>query len=424
MLVLGILAALLVVGLLGALAAQRLAEQEALNDAANTADVLADAVIQPELTDALADGDPAAALEFDAIIRERVLGPGVVRVKIWAPDGTVLYADEPELMGRTFPLGEDQRIALADPQTRAEVSDLTASENEFEAGDRLLEVYRPVWTPGGRELLFELYSPYAPVQARTAELWRGFGGVTLSSLLLLIVLTAPIVWGLLRRVRADDTRRAGLLQHAVDASEAERRRIAGTLHDGPVQELVATSFAIERAAASAAGGGRDDIAVELRDAAASVRGNVRALRTLLVDIHPPGLAAAGLAAALSDLADAARSRGVDATVRIADGVGEPTEPQAQLIHRVAQECLRNAATHAAPCRVAISLVRTPEGLVLEVADDGAGFDPAELEAPREGHLGTRVMRDLAADAGAGLSLATAPGAGTAWRLVVADGPNA
>jgi hypothetical protein len=189
----GLLAVLLAVGILAGFAAQWLAEREAVNDAANVTDVLADAVIQPSLTDALADGDASAVAAFDDIIRQQVLSADVVRVKIWSPDGVVVYADEPQLVGRTFELDEAQRLALSSPATHAEVSDLSEEENEFESGTRLLEVYRPVWTPGGRQLLFEVYLPYEPVAARSADLWRGFAGVTTSSLLLLTALTAPIV---------------------------------------------------------------------------------------------------------------------------------------------------------------------------------------------------------------------------------------
>ena len=54
-----------------------------------------------------------------------------------------------------------------------------------------------------------------------------------------------------------------------------------------------------------------------------------------------------------------------------------------------------------------------------VSDDGVGFDAvAVLAEPPEGHLGLRVMADLAEQAGAQLSVASAPGAGTRWRLVV------
>lgn len=420
-LALGLAAVLVVVGLLAAWAAQWLAEREAVNDAANVTDVLADAVIQPHLSADLVNGDPSAVEEFDRIVREQVLGDDVVRVKIWSADGDVLYADEEQLIGRSFALDDAQRAALADPSTRASISDLSEEENVFESGSRLLEVYRPVWAPDGRELLFEVYLPYDPVAARSADLWRGFAGVTTSSLLLLIVLTAPIVWGLLRRLRGEERRRADLLQHAVDASDAERRRIAGTLHDGPVQELVATSFAAESAADAAGRLGDDEAASRLRDVAGGVRGNVRALRSLLMDIYPPSLAAAGLAHALSDLAATARSRGAEVALDVQAPPPVLSEADEQLVYRVAQETLRNAVTHAVPCRVGIRLGVEDDHVVLEVVDDGPGFDPAILgEPPVGGHLGTKVLRDLARQAGAELSVATAPGAGTRWRLRLAS----
>ncbi|TQJ31310.1 histidine kinase [Microbacterium sp. SLBN-146] len=413
----GLAAVLVVVGLLATFAAQWLAEREAVNDAAHVTDVLADAVIQPNLTADLVNGDAAAVDSFDRLIREQVLGADVVRVKIWSPEGVVLYADEPQLIGRSFELDEAQRQALASPSTRAAISDLSEDENVFESGNRLLEVYRPVWAPDGRQLLFEVYLPYEPVAARSADLWRGFAGVTTSTLLLLIVLTAPIVWGLLRRLRGEETRRADLLQHAVEASDGERRRIAGTLHDGPVQELVATSFAAESAAEASRSRGDDVAAEQLREVAASVRGNVRVLRSLLMDIYPPGLAAAGIGHAMLDLAETARSRGVIAEVELPSPLPGLAEPDVQLVYRVAQETLRNAVTHAAPCGVTIRLRVVGADLVLDVVDDGPGFDVALLsQPPAGGHLGTRVLLDLARDSGAELSIASSAGEGTRWRL--------
>lgn len=413
--------ALVAVTVLAGFGAQWLAEREAVNDAAQTTNVLAEAVIRPALTDALAAGDPAAVEAFDTVVRSTVLGSDVVRVKIWNPQGQVLYADEPQLIGRTFALDDAQRAALASPSTRATVSDLSEDENVFEDAPRLLEVYRPVWTPSGQQLLFEVYYPYEPVAARSADLWRGFAGVTTSSLLLLVVLTAPIVWGLIRRLRGAEARRAELLQRAVDASDAERRRIAGTLHDGPVQDLVATSFVAESAAVAADRDGLTDAAGRARDVAGAVRGNVRVLRSLLVDIYPESLRSTGLAATVRDLAATASARGIEVDLDLDPGADDLAEDDQRLLYRVAQEALRNAVTHAAPCRVRIAVSRDGGTTVLEVADDGPGFDPAVLDLARDdGHLGTRVMHDLAAEAGAELSLATAPGLGTRWRLRLSD----
>lgn len=410
---------LVVVAALATFAAGRLAEREAVNDAASAADLVADAVVTPLLTDALADGDPDDLAALDGVVRDVVLGDEIVRVKIWTPDGTVVYADEAHLIGRRFDLSDNQRAALADPRTIAEVSRLERSENEFETGGRLLEVYRPVWTTGGRELLFETYTAYDVVSERAAELRRGFVGVTLSSLLLLVVLMTPVLSRLLRRLRTVSEHRERVLERSLGASDAERRRIAGTLHDGPVQELVASSLAASVAAERAAARGDVELATSFERVAASARGNARALRSLLVEIYPESLTGADPAAVLADVAATAHGRDVDVELDVDPSIRLPEDEQ-RLIHRIAQECLRNAATHAAPCRLLLRLAREDGAVVLEVADDGRGFDPGVLRDPPAGHLGLKVLADLASDAGAELAVRTAPGRGTRWRLRLAD----
>ena len=424
-LVAGVLLVLAVVVVLGTLAASRLAEREAVNDAAHTADILAESVVQPALTEGLADGNPADVTAFDTVIRQHVLGADVVRVKIWNPAGTVIYSDDVRVVGRTFGLDDEERSVLATPHTEAEVSDLSQPENEFETASKLLEVYRPVWTASGRELLFEIYAPYEPVQQRADQMARGFLGVMLSSLLLLLVLLAPVVWRLLSRLRQAQGQREHLLQRAVDASADERRRIAASLHDGPVQELVATSYAVSGAAAHAESAGRAELARELSGLATGVRGNIRVLRTLLVDIYPPSLGQAGVAAALGDLAQVVRPKGVDVRLDVDAAVGAGLEADDErLVYRVAQECLRNVATHAAPCTATVSLTRSGtsgEQVVLDIVDDGRGFDTARLATPEHGHFGLQVLADLASDAGAHLEVASAPGAGAHWRLTLDPG---
>ncbi|RIJ77044.1 integral membrane sensor signal transduction histidine kinase [Nakamurella silvestris] len=411
---------IIVVALVGVFAARRLAESEAVNDAAATADLLADTVVQPAIVDGLLTGDPAALAAIDTVVREHVLGDSIVRVKIWEPDGRIIYSDEPALIGLTFPLGEDERDVLNNPQIRADVSDLDEPENvyEREAG-KLLEAYRPVWTPSGRPLLFESYFRYDEVTARSGQLWRGFAGVTLSSLLLLVVLLSPVLWRLLDRLRRAQTQREALLQHAVEASADERKRIAGALHDGAVQDLAATSFAVAGAAERAEALGQPELAAELRVAARTVRTSIGGLRSLLVEIYPPSLATAGLPTALEDLAAALRSRNIVVSLDFDEEVTMSAEHQ-QLMFRVAQECLNNAARHSTATRVDLRLHRSKDLLTLEISDNGRGFDPnSKLADPEEGHFGLRVLGDVAARAGAELDLATAPGAGTRWRLRVA-----
>ena len=105
----------------------------------------------PALTDSLVDADPAAIASLDQAVRRSVLPNNIVRVKVWRPDGTVVYADDHRLIRRTFVLDVEQQETLSSrrPAPRSPIS--AARENEFERylPGRLLEVYRPVWTPTG-----------------------------------------------------------------------------------------------------------------------------------------------------------------------------------------------------------------------------------------------------------------------------------
>lgn len=411
------LVVLVAVALVGVFASRRLAEAEAVTDAAKTADLLANAVAQPALTDGLLTGTPAAVTAMDKAIRAHVLGDSIVRVKIWDPTGLILYSDAPALIGERFPLGAEERDVLTNPVVRADVSDLSAPENRLERGQgKLLQVYRPIWTPAGNPVVFETYARYNVVTGRTGQLLGGFAGITLTSLLLLVVLLMPILWRLLDRLKQSQLQREALLQRAVDASSEERRRIAGALHDGVVQDLAATSFTIGGAAEHAMSLGQPGLADEVRLAADTVRASIGGLRSLLLDIYPASLETAGLEAALNDLASTLRARGTAVLLNIARDTGLDAERE-RLVYRVAQECLHNIARHAAATNVEVRLDREEGHAVLDINDNGVGFDaPDLLSNPKEGHFGLRVLGDVVADAGGELLLASAPGAGTHWQL--------
>ena len=418
--------ALVAVAVVGVFAARTLAEREAVNDAATTADLLAEAVVQPVLVDRIAQQDPEAVAALDEAVREYLETTSIVRIKLWTADGTIVYSDERRLLGQTYELGDDELEVLQDPQTRADISDLSEPENRFErGGGPMLEVYRPVWTPNGTRLLFETYAPYDEVDSRSGELWRGFAGVTVSTLLFFTALLVPIGWRLLSRLRKAQQQRETLLQEAVEASLEERRRIAGTLHDGMVQELAAASFTVSGAAARADTSGDPQLGADLHGAAGTLRSSIGSLRSLLVDIYPANLDVGGLGEALGDLASSLRTLGITVQVDLGDDGATLGPDHQRLVFRVAQECLHNVRRHAGASEVVIALRREAgevgdrDHVVLDVADDGRGFDPTVVLArPPHGHFGLRVLGDVASRAGAELLLDTAPGAGCHWRLRV------
>lgn len=391
---------------------ERAATEEAIRDVRSTTELLARSAIQPTLTRGVVRGKPAAVDKFDRQMLRRVLVGDVLRLKIWDQDGRIVYSDQARLIGERFELGGAEHKILLEGGSDADVSDLTEPENRFERGfGRLLEVYTQVRAPGGRRLLFEVYFSYDDVSRRSGEVLGAFRPITTIGLLVFLALTGPLVWVLARRLDAAAAIRERLLVSAVDASDIERRRIARDLHDGVVQDLAGTSFALSAAA-------REEREQPLRrrqleTLAAGVRHSLRSLRSLLVEIYPPELSTEGLAAALDDLLAPAAAAGIDVEVHVVDTSDLPDD-DVRLSWRVAQEAVRNVQRHAHASHLAVIVTRAPDAVTLEVVDDGTGFDPSL--PPEAGHLGLRSLHDLVRDTGGTLAVTSRPGAGTRVKL--------
>ena len=396
-------------------ASRRAGTDTAVRDARRDAAVLVRTAIEPALTDSLMQADPAAIAAMDAEVRRRVLDQDLVRVKLWRADGQIVYSDEVRLIGTTYRLAADEQEAFRTGAAAADVSDLTRPENRFEQPFRkLLEVYQPVHTPNGGQLLFEAYYRYDAVTAAGRRAWSSFAPIMLFALVGLEALQLPLAWSMARRLQSGQRRQERLLRRAIESSDAERRRIASDLHDGVVQDLASVSYSLASIDGEVEGRSRD----VLREAAAGTRRSIRALRSLLVEIYPPSLREAGLGAALSDLAAPLGAHGVDATVDLPEDLRFPSEVEA-LLYRAAQEALRNVVAHARARHVDIRLSRPDHRAVLDVADDGVGFDPAVApDRPAQGHVGLRVLADLAAEAGGQFEVTSRPGDGTHVHLEV------
>jgi two-component system, NarL family, sensor kinase len=410
------LLAMVVVGVATAALSRRTGTSEAIRDAKQLTAFAGSAVVEPNLTRGVLDGNPGALRRFDALVRRRVLRDGIVRVKIWSREGTVVYSDERRLIGARYPLDGDELSAL---RVEADVSDLSAPENRFERSyDKLLEVYLPIRAPGGRKLLFEAYQRYSSVSANGWRLWRAFAPALLGGLLLLQLVNLPLARSLARRLREGRREREALLEHALDASQAERRLIAADLHDGVVQDLLGVSYSLAASAARVNGGGDGEAGAALRQAATQTRETVSALRGLLIDIYPPSLQSAGLATALGDLATTYGFRGLQTTIAIPPGLSLPAGTE-RLLFRCAQEALRNASKHAGATCARVRVAESEAGVRMEVSDDGRGFDVALVAAGNErGHFGLRLMRELVEDAGGRFEIASEPSHGTTVRVEV------
>ena len=406
--------AVAIVGVALAIASRRVGEREGISEARVTTLIKAESVVEPVITDDLLEGDAATIARLQAVVERDVIDRSLVRVKLWAQDGTIVYSDESRLIGTQYQLDADKVDALATGRIVAAVSDLDEPENLYdrEIGSKLLEVYLPVHTPRGDPVLFEAYYRYNSVQASGTRLWKSFAPISLGALVMLEVVQIPLAWSLARRLRKRLQERESLMQRALDASEVERRQIASDLHDGVVQDLAGVAYALSARARSNGAGQHNDDDVEAEQIAETVRESIRALRSLVIDLYPPNLREEGLASALRDLTDRSRDNGLPAELDTT-GLQDPLpDAVAGLLYRSAQEGLRNAVQHSHATEVEVR-VRTERGLaILEVSDDGTGFDEAVLsEREAAGHVGLKALRGLVTDGGGALHIRSTSGQG-------------
>ncbi len=393
---------------------RRNATTEAIRTARDIAGIDGHAVAEPVLSDGVLSGDPAALADVNTVVHERILSDRVVRVKVWTPDGRIVYSDEPRLIGQNFGLGAGERAALRTGRIDADLSDLDEPENRYERPyGKLLEVYVPAHTLGGQKVLFEAYLRYSSIASSGRHIWGSFAPVMVGGLLLLFLVQVPLAWSMARGLRQGQEERERLLQRAIDASDAERRRIARDLHDGVVQSLAGVSYSLA-AAADRLDGKPDsgEVGAALRQAAADTRRSMRDLRSLIIEIAPPNLHDEGLDNAVAELVAPLAAEGVETTVDIDDSAAPSADAQT-LLYRVALEAVRNVAAHAEATRVSVSLARDNGCARLVIADDGRGFSADRLEQRREeGHLGLTLLTGLVAEAGGRLVVDSTPGRGT------------
>jgi two-component system, NarL family, sensor kinase len=384
-------------------------------------------LVSTAVSNGLLKGHSEAIDRVDDVVQGLVLTPSVVknsppivRVKIWAADGTVLYSDVPDLIGKRYVLGGEEREILREGGAEAELSDLTKPENRFERQyGKLLEAHTRIRAPNGTPLLFEIYQRFSAVSTSAGELRAALAAPLIAGLVVLLLSQVPLAWSMARRLQRDHREREALLASAIEASAQERRRIASDLHDGVVQDIAGVAFGLAPLAEEAGRRGDEVQARALRGSASTLRQGVRDLRTLLVEIHPPSLESAGLEAALNDLLSPLQAQGIATELRVDDSATAGSTGDA-LVYRVAREALRNVQKHAQASSVRIEVTcPAPRTLRLVVTDDGKGFSAAERERRgEEGHVGLTLLESLVRQSDGTLEVRSEPGHGTTVELEV------
>jgi len=314
---------------------------------------------------------PAEFEAFDTAVRTRLLGGETIRVKLWAPDGTIVYADARPLRGRTFPLSPSARIAFSGDVGAGIAGTSDAAHALTRESESLFEVYIPFTVQEGRvtsviEVEQRLTALDAALVRITRSTWLAIG-------LGLAALGAFMTMLMAARARDLNQRRRQaehLLRSSFSAREEERRRIVGALHDDIGQPLYRLLYGL--------GGARAKLtpdhpaARELERLEGVVREVDATLRRELRLLHEGLAADAGLETALTDLvAMTRRETDLDVSATV-DLVEEPPAVYATALYRAAKEAVTNVRKHARARSVRILLRDRRDRLVLEVEDDGSG----------------------------------------------------
>lgn len=393
--------------------ADHIARERALHDAERQAANLANRLAAPMVDDAVRAGVPGAADTLDTVMDNRMRDGSVLRVKIWDREGRVIWDDRGDLAGQYFDMEPRLAELFGTRGTWAEVSDLDRAENVTEqSAQEMLEVYAGAVDADGEPVVVESYLTTRAMHEHASELTTAFVPLVLGTLLLFLLVVLPLAWSLARRVERAQAERTVLVQHALEAADLERRRIAHDLHDGVIQDLSGVGYLIPTVRRELDSGGDLGRARAMLDRAGEVvQGDVVALRTMLTDLYPPDLDGPGLGHALRQLVTLeAATAGLAVEVVLPPDLDLPGDP-ARLTYRVAREGVRNVVKHAGASRLWLDVATADGEVTVRVADDGTG-PPQVAAGRREGHLGLRLLADAVADAGGRLDLDSPTGGGT------------
>jgi signal transduction histidine kinase len=233
--------------------------------------------------------------------------------------------------------------------------------------------------------------------------WKGslFVLVTAAMLYFLLRVTFSTISASQRRIETLLNQLRLLARHERGSREQERARIARNLHDELGQQLTGLKFDVAAIKADASG---EWPAVTERLAALSqsLDEAIRTVRRISTELRPGVLDQLGLAAALEWVADDySRRTRIKAHVSVSEG--DIPDEIATALFRVGQESLTNVARHSGATEFSVLLSRETAGVVLEIRDNGVGYQPAS-----EG-FGVLGMRERVTTLGGQFAIGPAPG---------------
>ena len=195
----------------------------------------------------------------------------------------------------------------------------------------------------------------------------------------------------------------------------ERTRLARDLHDSVAQTLYGLTLQAEAASRKLTAGQNEAVQTYLAAIQEDAQQTLQETRLLIFELRPPILASSGLAAALQARLNTVEARSGLAMRLDLQDVGRLSSKLETGLYRIAQEALNNAARYAHAAELHVCLAQKDGRILLQIADDGVGFEPTAVPP---GSVGLQGMAERVAQLNGRLIIDSAPGKGTKIQVEV------
>ncbi|MBB3569174.1 signal transduction histidine kinase [Rhizobium sp. BK491] len=385
------------------------------NSAATTA-LYVDSVIAPLLPDMQTTQalDDTVTRALDETLGQGALGKRLFSFRLWRDDGTILYSNNKDLSGKRFPLSDSLRTAFSGQMVaKFNRIDDVESVAERNSGKPLLEIYNPVLQPWSGKVVAvsEFYEvandfQWSLTQARLLS-WLVVAVFTLTFFALLSIIV-------LRGSRTIDSQRMALngrigelsallqqnealrarvqraTQRAAALNESYLRRIGADLHDGPAQLVAYASLRLDSQALISPTVSPEQREASLETIKSSLDDAMAEIRSVCSGLMLPHIETDNLTDLLKRAIRAHEQRtGVTVALLVGAAPTDLSTSAKICVYRFVQEALNNGYRHAGG--IGQRVVQTLEDgqVVIEVADEGPGFDPKDVGPQKLGLAGLR-----------------------------------
>lgn len=406
-----------------------LIERAVTRNAGATTALYVDSVIAPLLPDMQKTQrlDDALGHALDETLGQGALGQRLAAMRLWAPDGTVLYANDKGLIGQRFAPTPNLKQAFSGTMVVNYERFDTLDKDAVRPSGPLLEIYNPILQPWSGDVVavIEFYEYAhdfeATLQNARARSWLAVAGVIVAFFLTLYAVVlrgsrtiARQAGDLNRRVveltalvdqnHALHQRIKGASQRATALNERFLRRLGADLHDGPAQFVALAAMRLESETVLGKAVPEKIREQEVLSIRASLEEALQEIRSLCNGLVLPQIEAAQLPELIDHAIDAYERRtGARVEKRLAPVSATLPISERICLYRFLQEALNNGYRHCRGASQIVTMTCSENRIVVAVSDDGPGFNPCDVATDS---LGLAGMRERVESLGGHFDLST------------------